>query len=82
MLSLDWKSGERSKGLHTTSERRRRGGNYRRRKRTRMWMRRQRPSLLSSAISLATVVQALRRRVQRNHTSQNAYLDLSRHRLM
>lgn len=64
MLAIDWKSEERSRGLHTTNERRRRGGNYRRRKRMRMWMRRQRLSLLSSAISLAMVVQGLRLEAQ------------------
>lgn len=82
-ISIDWKSGERSKGLHTMSARRQRGGNCRRRKKTRRWMTRPRLSLLSSATSLATFVQGLRRRrAQEDHTSQHAYLDFSRHRLM
>lgn len=81
-LFIDWRSEENSKGLHTTSERRRRGGNYRKRRRTRKWTKRPRLSSLSSAISLSMVVQGLRRRAQKDHTSQHAYLDFSRHRLM
>lgn len=81
-LSIGWRSGEKSKGLHITSERRQRGDNYRRRRRTRRWMKRPRLSLLSSATSLPVVVQGLRRRAQKHHTSQHAYLDFSRHRLM
>ena len=56
-----WKSGGKSRGLHTTRERRQRGGNYLRRKRMRRWMRRPRLSLLSLVTSLVTVVQRLRR---------------------
>ena len=67
VLIADWRSEERSKGLHTMKERRQRGGNYLRHKRTRRWMRRPRLSLLSSVTSLATVVQGLRRRTQRLH---------------
>ena len=61
MLSIDWKSGERSKGLHTMSGRRQRGGNSRRRKRMRRWMKRPRLSLLNSATSLATFLRGLSR---------------------
>lgn len=79
LLSIDWRSGERSRGRHTMSERRQRGGNYRRRKRTRKWMTRPKLSSLSSATSQAMVV---RGRARRDHTSQHAYLDFSRHPLM
>ena len=79
MLSIDWKSEERSRGLHTTNGRRQRGGNYPRHKRMRRWTIRPRLSLLSSATSLAMVLQSM---AQRNHTSQHTYLDFSRHRLM
>ena len=75
IFHIDWKSGERSKGLHTMSERRSRGGNYRRRKRMRRWMTRPRLSLPSLATSLAMVDKGLGCRAQRDHSSQHAYLD-------
>ena len=66
ILFKDWRTGEKPKGLHTTSERRQRGGNCRRRKRTRRWMMTPRFNLLSSATSLATIVGGWRRRAQRS----------------
>ena len=72
---IDWRNEESSKGLHIMSERRRQGGNYRRRKRTRRWMTRPRLSLLSLAISLATVVHYFRRKVHGEDTKQPLYMD-------
>lgn len=69
ILLKDWRSGEKSKGLHTTSERRLRGDNYQRRRRTQRLMKRPKLSLLSLATSLSMAVQGLRRRAQRDHTA-------------
>ena len=71
-LFVDWRTGEKRKGLHTTSERRQRGGNYRRRKRTRKWMMTPRLNLLNSDTSMAMIVGGWRRRAQRSIVPVNA----------
>ena len=66
IICVDWRTGEKPKGLHTTSERRQRGGNCRRRKRTRKWTMTPRLNLLNSDTSLAMIVGGWRRRAQRS----------------
>ena len=76
LLSIGWKSGERSRALHTTSARRQRGDTCQRRRRTQRWMTRPKSSWLGTATSRTITIRSQIHGHLRDRTNGHVHLGL------